>query len=263
MQAGSADGSVSQLTSRSVAVNGHRPEAVEHLRRQLKAGRFWADALLEAVGLWTAPQEEYQERHFTYLVQDEAFDWLLVAERLLIEVPEAVPDVERERLLFHGELPAHVTEQYLKRCLGVEKYRGHLNFFYGVVVEEELMQAVELEALKEGRSRGFTQGRGVDEQVAQRLYGDTYGSLLQRFQGEDGPRLLSAHGEPFGSAQDMPVEPRRTLSLGEWKAFVYWLHKLRLKRSDQARTASDTRKGLRQLRLDAAAHVRWPLERPA
>ncbi len=245
MQAESADDRVSQLTQRSVVVNGHQPLAVEHLRRELEAGRPWADALLEAVALWTAPEEEYLGRHFTYLVQDEAFDWLLVAERLLMEVPGAVPEREQEKLLFHGELPAHVTDQHLKRRLGVEKYRGHLNFFYGVVVEEALMQAVELEALKEGRARGFTQGRGVDEQVAQQLYGGTYGSLLQQCQGEEGHRH------------------HRRLTLGEWKAFVYWLHKLRLKRSDQARAASDTSKGLRQLRLDADSHLRWAPKRPA
>jgi hypothetical protein len=226
-------------TVQSTTVDGVRPEAVEHLRGALQSGRPWADVLLEAVGLWTAPHEEYQGRRFTYLLQGEALDWLTVAERLLMEVPEALSREERERLLFHSKLPEHVTEQQFKQCLGVDKYRAHLNFFYGVIVEEALMQAVELEALKESRARGFTQGRGVDILVAERLYGDEYGTLLAQFRNGD-------------------VKGRKPgLDLGEWKAFIYWLHKLRLERSDQARTASDTRKGLRQLQRDAATHLHW------
>ena len=46
------------------------------------------------------------------------------------------------------------------------------------------------------------------------------------------------------------------LTLAEWTEFTYWLFKLRVARSDSARTASDTRKGLgvlRELRGDGAA----------
>ena len=210
--------------------NGHCAQAIEHLGRMMSSGRPWADALLEAVGLWTSPAEEYQGRHFVYLIQGEAFDWLQLAERLLTEAPfERAPQEEQEHLLFHGELPSYVTAQRFRDCLGVAKYRAHLNFFYGVVVEEALMQAVEEEVLKEGGARGFVQGRGVDNVVAHRLYGDTYDALLQRFHREGKQRH------------------HRTLSLSEWKAFIYWLFKWRLKWSDQARTASDTRKGLSYL----------------
>ena len=62
-----------------------------------------------------------------------------------------------------------------------------------------------------------------------RLYGDTYPALLQRFRRERGGSL------------------RGPLTMGEWKAFIYWLFKSRLSRSDQARTASDTHKGLTYL----------------
>lgn len=209
--------------------NGHALQVVEGLGRAVESGRPWADALLEAVGLWTAPEEEYEGRRFVYLIQGEAFDWLLLAERLLLEVPSAAPEPEKERLLFSGELPASITAERFREGLGVTKYRAHLNFFYGVVVEEALMEAVEQEALKEGRSRGFIQGRGVDDLVARRLYGDTYPALLQRFRLERGGSL------------------RGPLTMGEWKAFIYWLFKSRLSRSDQARTASDTHKGLTYL----------------
>ena len=203
--------------------------AMDHLRGQLALGRPWAEALLEAVGLWTAPDELFHGRRYTYLVEGEAFDWLLLAERLLGEVPDTVPVEERERLLFSGDLPSTVTLGAFQAALGEVKYQAYLNFFYGVVVEEALVQAVEEEVIKERGVRGLNHRLGVDDLVMQRLYGGTEEALLKRFVKEHGWRW------------------RKTLNLGQWKAFTYWRFKLRVGRSDQSRLASDTRKGLRQL----------------
>ena len=43
------------------------------------------------------------------------------------------------------------------------------------------------------------------------------------------------------------------MDLKESKEFTYWLFKYRLSKSDKARIASDTRKGLQQLELMRAA----------
>ena len=40
------------------------PQAVLHLKSALDAVATWHQALLEAVGLWTLPQEVYQGRHY-------------------------------------------------------------------------------------------------------------------------------------------------------------------------------------------------------
>jgi hypothetical protein len=193
-------------------------------------GRPWADVLLEAVGLWTAPDERYRGRKYNYLLQGEAFDWLSLAERLLKEVDgDMVPRVERELLLFHGQFADPITTGRMREALGEDKYRAHLNFFYGVVVEEALIQAVEEEVLKERRVRGVYHRRGVDDVVMERLYGDTMEVLVRRFCREGKKRYRGA------------------LSQVEWRSFVYWLFKLRVARSDQSRLASDTNKGLRQL----------------
>ena len=55
------------------------PEALLHLKRAVKAGAPWQRSLLEAIGLWTLPQEVFQDRTYRYLIQGEAFDWLLLA----------------------------------------------------------------------------------------------------------------------------------------------------------------------------------------
>ena len=218
--------------------------AIEHLRRQVSEGRHWADALLEAVGLWDCPQEHYRDRDFTYLLHGEAFDWLLLAERLLMELPWTAPVEEQERLLFAAELPLHVTESQFREALGIEKYRAHLNFFYGVVVEEALILSVEREVLKEGRLRGFVQGRGAEDRVFQSLYGAPYDALLKTYLREQRRRV------------------RKNFNLTDLKCFTYWLFKLRLKHNDGARTASDTRKGLQQLSVLWAQAGRPSLSAP-
>ena len=202
------------------------PPAIEHLLHETAAGRPWAGALIEAVGMWTAPRETVDGCELTYLIGGEAFDWLALAERLMRAVPDAVPASERERLLSTGALPPGVTAARFKEALGVSKYRAHLNFYYGVVVEEALWLAVEREVLKQLGIRGRNDGAGAQDLVMQRLYGAAMTPLVRRFNRERG------HSRSV------------RFTLTDWKAFTYWLFKLRVGRSDAARTASDTRKAL-------------------
>ena len=211
------------------AIAWHQPEAVTHLLREIEAGRPWCDALLEAVGLWRMTHEVVDGQEYVYLISGEAFDWLALAGRLLAEAPDAVPAEDRERLLFRGEFPEYVTPGRFQEALGVAKYRAHLNYYYGVIVEEALWFAVEREVNKERGVRGLHHGLGVHDLVTQRLYGAGQDDLIRNFR----------------RAQGRKVSVK--FSLADWKEFTYWLFKQRLARCDSARIASDTRKGLRML----------------
>src|SRR5437867_7996914 len=103
---------------------------------------------MQAVRDWPLPEESIGERTYRYLVGGEAFDWLLLTERLCDEIEELIPDDEREALLFHGRLPEDVDEHDVERLLGA-KHRAHLNFVYGVRVEEALQLAVADEVQQE------------------------------------------------------------------------------------------------------------------
>ena len=206
------------------------PEPLATLVHAVECGRPWAPALVEAVGQWTAPVEELDGQQMVYLVGGEAFDWLHLAERLLRglddALPGSVPVDERERLLFRGELPSNVTPGFFKEALGVSKYRAHLNFFYGVVVEEALWLAVEREIDKERGVRGLHHPNGVTDLVCQRLYRADESALMRHFHRERDSR------------------PSAKVPLAVWKEFIYWLFKRRVGNSDSSRTASDTKKGL-------------------
>ena len=206
-------------------------EALRHLKSAAQSGAAWHKSLLEAVGLWTQPHEEYQGRTYEYLIQGEAFDWLLLAERLCSEMDGIIPTEEKELLLFWGQLPETVQPEMFRDLLGINKYRAYLNFWYGVVVEEALQLSVEEDVRKRHIARGYSDSEEFLEEVFIHLYSATRADLLEEFRRE-------SH-----------IPKRRHFSLSNEKGFTYWLHKRRLNIWDPARVASDTKKGIKKLRL--------------
>ncbi len=206
------------------------PEAVLHLRSAVRSGTPWPQAMLEAVALWTLPQEVHLGRSYQYLIQGEALDWLVLAERLCPELDGFISDEEKERLLFWGILPDDTIPEALQDTLGVNKYRAYLNYWYGVVVEEALQLSVEESVRKRHLALCYADSEDLVEQAFVLLYGATRADLLEEFRGWAN------------------IARRRALSLTDLKGFIYWLHKRRLKMWDPARVASDIKRGIRRLR---------------
>ncbi len=199
----------------------------------------WFPALLDAVGRWRLPEEMVGNRTYSYLIHGEAFDWLLLAERLLDEVADLVPPDEASELLFRGRWPEGVDDDEFAERIGATKHSAHLNFLYGVLVEEFLQIGVEEEIHKENFSRAIARDPLNDETMFRRVYGRSRSELVADHYEETGIML----------GGDLPH--------ADWQAFTYWLFKSRLKRQDKARVASDTRKGLAQLsRMELAVSQR-------
>lgn len=216
-------------------------DAMRRLHASLAEGNHWCMAMLEAIALWRSSHETLNGRTYTYLIAGEAFDWLELADRLLLELGDLVPEDEREALLFQGKLPLEVTPWEFQRTLGRVKYRAHLNFWYGVLVEEALLVAVEERMAKEGATIGLSGRSGRDTAIYQWVYGLS----LQE--------LLAAYAEQRG------VAPTDTMSLAEHRAFTYWCFKHRLEHRDPAKVASDTRLGLAKLQAMYARYGRRPM----
>ena len=221
----------------SLELREHDAQVIVRLQQAVEAGVPWHRALLAAIAEWESPDETLSDgRRYTYLTGGEAFDWLLLADRLSEELDGALSDDQREALLFYGTLPEELSEEEFRRLIGPDKYRAHLNYVYGIRVEEALRLAVEEEVHKEGRSAVWRSDQHLDDAVYQRIYGKTCTELLAMFHEE------TSVPQWAGSA-----------SLAQVREFTYWLFKFRLRRCEPARVASDTRKGLAQLsRLELA-----------
>jgi hypothetical protein len=201
-------------------------QAIRHLREAVASGRHWYISVLESIKLWNSKEEDYKGRHLKYLIDNEAFDWLLLAERLSEEIRDYIPEQERMALLFSDKPPVSLSKEDFKKIIGAAKYKAYLNFTYGVLVEEALILAVVEEVRKEKRSLGSNNDNGVTDKAFNRIYGAGEQELLQNF-------LKEKHY--YGKTR---------MSLSDMKEFHYWLFKYRLKRSEKPKIASDTRKAL-------------------
>ena len=226
----------------------HRPpeELLAELHRALgRAGCDWRRVVLETIGEWPLANEEVGGQQCVYLLAGEAFDWRLLAERL-IEGAEFAPPIDAwQDWITSPDLFAGHGEAEFRRLLGVDKYRGMLSYFYGVTVEQALLAAAEEEITKRRVASGREPTESSREEAYERLYGGRHEPLWNEFR------------------EEQSVEPARPgrrhrdeHSLADSDAFTYWLFKRRMDRSDPARVASDTRKGLAQLERMRVGHER-------
>ena len=212
--------------------------AIRHLREAIVSGRHWYLALLEAISLWTRAEETHDGRDYRYLIGGEAFDWLVLAERLLDSVNGFMPQAERDALLLRGEPPLALSPDEFRDLIGAPKYHQYLNYFYGIAVEDALVMAVEDEVRKEKRLSGYYRDHDTTNEAYRRIYASTRTVLLRHFR------------------KEKSLPHTKSIGLTELKEFAYWRFKYRLKTSEKARVASDTRKALDWLvRHGATAYV--------
>lgn len=209
-------------------------KAIAHLKQAVASGTHWYLALMQAVKFWKSAEEDHKERHYTYLIGGEAFDWLTLAERLCREIDESIPQNEKINLLFFDHPPLEISNEKFKQLIGPSKYRAYLNFLYGVLVEEALLSAVVEETRKERTALGLGKYDETLDKAYRRIYGANQLALLDEFR------------------QEKKYPKRKSISLTERKEFTYWLFKYRLKVCDKSRVASDTKKALVKMHHDLA-----------
>jgi hypothetical protein len=204
--------------------------ALRHFRMGLAAGKHWYIALLESIALWSDEEETVDGRDYRYLIAGEAFDWLLLAARICETANGKVPENEKFALLFQGKPPLMMSAEEFSSIIGKAKYRKYLNYFYGVTVEEALIQAVREEVRKERYANASGRRQGEDDEVFNRVYSDSNLSLLRQFRKEKHYHLLA------------------NSNLTQMKEFIYWCFKYRLRECEKAKVASDTSKAIDWLR---------------
>src|SRR5690606_1393128 len=96
-------------------------QAVVAFRRAILDGEHWYDALLRVIARWTAPSEDVDGVQLQYLVAGEAFDWLLLAQRLLDAADDLVPAAQAEALVVQGMPPRPEGEDEFEAAIGPAK----------------------------------------------------------------------------------------------------------------------------------------------
>ena len=200
-------------------------QGVEAFRRAVAEGAEWYPTLLEVIARWVAPEEEVDGIRLHYLIAGEAFDWLLLAQRILAASADLVSPEEAERLVVEGVAPRNETEDEFEAAIGPAKYRAHLNFQYGVVIEALLLLSAEQELNKTGHLSAH--GLPPPDVIAyERVYGKSFDELKVFYQAEEGVTLGDR------------------VSQTDMRLMLYWLSKFRIRYAEPARIASDTRKAM-------------------
>ncbi len=189
----------------------------------------WVESLLYAICEWTVSSETIEGTYHQYLILGEGLDWLALANRLCSQVKDAIPDNELNDLVMYGVFPQRFETDRFKELIGPIKYGFYLNYWYGVVVEEAIQNAIERDIRKRHLALCYQDSENLFDLVYERLYGETKEELLSKFGSETG----------VASTNDMTVT--------RMKEFTYWLHKIRINKWDPARVASDTKRGLLEL----------------
>ena len=202
--------------------------AIDYLTNSLNDGRPWEKALIEAMAFWTLSEELYNGKHHRYLIDGEAFDWHLLAGRLLDEVGNYIPENEKRSFLDSSTIPDSITEDEFKVMLGPEKYSAHLNYWYGVVVEQALIMCYQDDEFKKLHSQGLSGPFDVEDLVFNRIYGMNRTDLRDKFY------------EDKGEEQS---------DYNKSKEFTYWLFKYRLINGEAEKVASDTKRAILYLQL--------------
>ena len=207
-------------------------ELIYTLKTSIKSGTYWPQALIQTMAAWPFPNETFKGRRYVYLIDGECFNMLLLAERLISEVKELISFTDIENLLFKGTFPSDFDLSTLKYELGITKYRGHVNFFYGVVVEEILQYIVEEEIEKRFYSNGMATIPNFDDKTFHHLYKSKFNDLYMKFCTD---KLTIKSKKPY---------------FNDYIEFTYWLFKHRVNISDGAKIASDTKKALKHLMIE-------------
>ncbi len=169
---------------------------VEQFRSAVSSGKNWYMALLEAAGQWPVAAETVDGAGYRYVIAAEALDLGQIAQRLLEASGDIIPQEEQLALLFRGRPPVELSPDELKHHLGEEKYRQHLNYFYGVTVEEALLEVAEEEVRKEERGVRARSDEWVSGEAFSRIYGQPQPELLSSFRGGK-----KASGDDIGLAE--------------------------------------------------------------
>ena len=219
-----------EVEERTASLTEYNSETIRILRHDILNGKNWYLALLEAIGRWNTVEETIDGRRFIYLIAGEAFDWLLLGERLCATVEGLIPQQEKENLLFYGKAPVNLTNDEFQSLLGATKYKQYLNFFYGVTIEGALF-LVTRDKLRKGKMASlFRKTVDCDNESFIHLYGEDKKPLLKQFRKGKG------------------YSQKDSIGLQEMNEFLYWLFKYRLEHCDKSRVASDTKSAMEYLK---------------
>lgn len=238
-------------TETGADVETNRRQLLDELIQQFETDPSdWKPAFLQTVAAWPKQNEHACGQTYHYFIGGEAFNWKRLAERIATQLADedntAIAPEDLFEWLGTTGVFGGMPEQQFQRILGVDAWRAHLNYFYGVHIEQCLIAAVQSRIQKRRYSNGLPPSDEASDRVFLGLYEETEQTLWDDFLTENSARLSDLISES--------PEETRTIALDE--EFTYWLFKRRIEYTTAAQVAAETRRGLDMLANINNAHER-------
>lgn len=156
-------------------VETNRRQLLDHLIQQIEdEPSNWKPIFLGTVAAWPKQNEHACGQTFHYFIGGEAFNWKRLAERIATQLDEEnhteVPPSDLFEWLETTGVFGGMPEQQLQRILGVDAWRAHLNYFYGVHIEQCLIAAVQSRVQKRRYSNGLPPSDDASDRAYLGLY---------------------------------------------------------------------------------------------
>ncbi|MCY4474324.1 MAG: hypothetical protein OXC83_02690 [Chloroflexi bacterium] len=208
----------------------------------------WQPNLLNTVAAWPKENERAYDETFHYFIGGEAFNWKRLAERIATQLnaegQSSIPSEDIFDWLGDTGVFGRLGEEQFRRILGVDGWRAHLNYFYGVHIEQCLIAAIQSRIQKRRYGNGLPPSDDSSDLAYLGLYEETEKTLWQQFLDENSLRLADLVAE----------SPENTRTIGLDEEFTYWLFKRRIENTNAAQVADETRRALEMLSRINSAH---------
>tara|TARA_Y100001970_G_C14227029_1_gene856316 strand:+ start:1541 stop:2203 length:663 start_codon:yes stop_codon:yes gene_type:complete len=197
---------------------------INQLNHSFDSDESLIDAFMKIIGHWPLKSEKIDNIEYQYWVNDEAFNWHLLATRIIFSITEANNKQILNKLLHSTYLLPGTDQRKIINLFSPDKYRAHLNFIYGVVLEEVIICFNEMEKNKDVINQ-FNASDAINA-VYLDLYGYNFSEFIRVYEFEKKIKL-----DEFNS-------------LYSYYDFLYWSWKYRLKKSTPEKIAYDSQSGI-------------------
>ena len=189
---------------------------IKELKSKIENGIHWEIAIIDCISEWNIYEEFYRGYKYKYWINNEAFDWMTLTERLGSAIKSYIHKKKYQELIFTGLLPNKSSYEYMIKIISRNKLSQMRNFYYGIIIEDLIYIQKSQQYLKKSLDNTNTYD-GYEE-----IYGKNLNFLFKQF------------------AKDVKYAKKNTINLYTYKEFIYWLFKYRIKNSDKTKVASDT-----------------------
>ena len=207
---------------------------LEIFNNALNNGENWKDVVLEIIRIWRIPEEKKGNHKSTYLISGEAFNWIRLAIRIVNSSNIEIPEDEIREFLFSGFLPNALSEDEFKSKIGDSKFKGWQNYYYGIIVEQGVIELTKMNIMK----KVFSTGVNISDERLDIVFDEIYGNSFEVLWKDFNLNIIGVNRKYY-----LP----KTTGESESEEFVYWLFKRRLSKSTPEVFASRVNEALKYL----------------